>query len=845
MGSFAALFDGSADEEYRNFGHYQGDWSRKYGNSEWYGVPAFSRQKEESSPPYRKPETMWPSGGPSKDGGAGSDIGPFGRPPEMGVHYGRIGDDDGHKRERSRVSFHPERDRRSNPRSRSEVPHQRRRSDHEMGGTDSERYIGAFPRAPIGNPGLPYGGNAHPKFSYGNLHYGSRGPERQDERDRQVFLHREIPKRPEFRFPLQDVDFRLNSSEYDKRNFKEQSQTQTYHPLGGFAQADNSGVRAQEQPRGDTQSRQYSQFHGPPLSGEKWWPTPPKTHASLFQGNDPQREAMPRFPQRDESQRGRSTSRGDGSKKYARSSTRRKDDYPSRKRDHRKRGERKRSELRSWRKEIDFNTTSTDSSRQSDSSSRDNGKHSRHEKRLGFYQTRGPPEGQGNENQGGLNNSIQERWNNRNQGRWNDGNQGGWNNEYQGRKTRSQERWDSNNMNGRSEGNQGAWNNYNQGGNQGGWNNSYQGPPNNSGPGAQGNPNQGGWDHNNQNRHQGRWNNGIPQPQNNNSIGWNNGYQGPLNHSGPGAWSNGKQNHKQGGWDNCNQGPLNRSNLGKWNDSIQGRWTGHGQNERDNDNQGGVDSGNGGEGGRWVDPQAQNDHHSKDGGSDGDSKKNASHRCSNHSGNSNVSNAGSSRSKRTQRTSKSHDTARSQGSRATQRKGKSDHQNPNDEQWKANNGSQLGDNNNFNDQSYENNQWENDNAGASVEHPSAQLQDPPELSIKPYWSTWRDVNKDNPADTDSAKKRSRGELVYIAPEEPLHMIPQKTAQEKQVEHQVKAGRGAAYSHRVGRPEYLDTMEAPYAVFSFKYRSKGRSSPAILSDFSRDLGQILTYYVRNA
>ena len=40
-------------------------------------------------------------------------------------------------------------------------------------------------------------------------------------------------------------------------------------------------------------------------------------------------------------------------------------------------------------------------------------------------------------------------------------------------------------------------------------------------------------------------------------------------------------------------------------------------------------------------------------------------------------------------------------------------------------------------------------------------------------------------------------------------------------HQVKAGRGAMYQHTLGRPEYLDSMEKPYAVFVFKYRSKGK------------------------
>ncbi|CBX95294.1 hypothetical protein IAQ61_004115 [Plenodomus lingam] len=60
---------------------------------------------------------------------------------------------------------------------------------------------------------------------------------------------------------------------------------------------------------------------------------------------------------------------------------------------------------------------------------------------------------------------------------------------------------------------------------------------------------------------------------------------------------------------------------------------------------------------------------------------------------------------------------------------------------------------------------------------------------------------------------------YIAPEEPLLKIPKEFASEKGIEHQVRAGKGIQYGHVVGRPEYLDTLDKPYAVFRFKYRSR--------------------------
>lgn len=95
-----------------------------------------------------------------------------------------------------------------------------------------------------------------------------------------------------------------------------------------------------------------------------------------------------------------------------------------------------------------------------------------------------------------------------------------------------------------------------------------------------------------------------------------------------------------------------------------------------------------------------------------------------------------------------------------------------------------------------------------------------EPHIKPYWSNWsaKSAAKKELADCNIGKRRS--ELVYIAPEEPLYTVSENTREEKKVEHQVRAGKGAHYQHPTRKPIYLDTMEKPYAVFRFKYRSKG-------------------------
>ncbi|KAJ4287297.1 hypothetical protein N0V90_012695 [Kalmusia sp. IMI 367209] len=54
--------------------------------------------------------------------------------------------------------------------------------------------------------------------------------------------------------------------------------------------------------------------------------------------------------------------------------------------------------------------------------------------------------------------------------------------------------------------------------------------------------------------------------------------------------------------------------------------------------------------------------------------------------------------------------------------------------------------------------------------------------------------------------------------EPLPKISKEDAARKGLEHQVRAGKGMRYGHAIGRPEYLDSLERPYAVFRFKYRS---------------------------
>lgn len=67
---------------------------------------------------------------------------------------------------------------------------------------------------------------------------------------------------------------------------------------------------------------------------------------------------------------------------------------------------------------------------------------------------------------------------------------------------------------------------------------------------------------------------------------------------------------------------------------------------------------------------------------------------------------------------------------------------------------------------------------------------------------------------------SAGQRIQAdAGEEPPYDVPA----DMPTTHQVKPGEGYLYVHKRRSPEYLDTLEEPYARFVFKYRTKGESS----------------------
>lgn len=83
--------------------------------------------------------------------------------------------------------------------------------------------------------------------------------------------------------------------------------------------------------------------------------------------------------------------------------------------------------------------------------------------------------------------------------------------------------------------------------------------------------------------------------------------------------------------------------------------------------------------------------------------------------------------------------------------------------------------------------------------------------IKPYWAQW------DQAQQEVQKPKVRARDAYEFPAPPTVIAP--TEKPSSVSYGVQPGRGAKYTHDTYRPEYLDTMEKPYAIFTFKYRSK--------------------------
>ena len=91
--------------------------------------------------------------------------------------------------------------------------------------------------------------------------------------------------------------------------------------------------------------------------------------------------------------------------------------------------------------------------------------------------------------------------------------------------------------------------------------------------------------------------------------------------------------------------------------------------------------------------------------------------------------------------------------------------------------------------------------------------------------------KSQAAPVKGQKSSEKGRYTISA--EPLFRIPQGVVDRTQASHQVQAGRGSVYEHSTGRPKYLDRISKPYAVFTFKYRSRGKQTKQSSSGLTRE------------
>ncbi|KAL1960740.1 hypothetical protein VTO42DRAFT_6570 [Malbranchea cinnamomea] len=74
----------------------------------------------------------------------------------------------------------------------------------------------------------------------------------------------------------------------------------------------------------------------------------------------------------------------------------------------------------------------------------------------------------------------------------------------------------------------------------------------------------------------------------------------------------------------------------------------------------------------------------------------------------------------------------------------------------------------------------------------------------------------------------------VPDEPPLYTVPEPIARERSLTHQVQVGSPLPYVHRVRTPQYLDTIEDPYAKFVFKYRRKDVIEKMFKVTVERDL-----------
>lgn len=116
--------------------------------------------------------------------------------------------------------------------------------------------------------------------------------------------------------------------------------------------------------------------------------------------------------------------------------------------------------------------------------------------------------------------------------------------------------------------------------------------------------------------------------------------------------------------------------------------------------------------------------------------------------------------------------------------------------------------------------------------PSSTSSADPYANVQSYFKDWRG---NVPNSTKKPHLHHQPREPYAYPAGPTPHLPADQVGDRS--HGMQPGKGADYTHKTYRPQYLDTMEQPYAVFVFKYRSAEKLEEILGIDIKRDLAII--------
>jgi hypothetical protein len=150
------------------------------------------------------------------------------------------------------------------------------------------------------------------------------------------------------------------------------------------------------------------------------------------------------------------------------------------------------------------------------------------------------------------------------------------------------------------------------------------------------------------------------------------------------------------------------------------------------------------------------------------------------------------------------------------------------------------DNNRDNNNNNGDNGWNSRQSGQNQDSTSEKSQDQKRSRAgsnikdeeKPYTRSYWHAQVPTDRSRDRANS-SRKRETFSMPEDPIYTISKDEAEARKLKHQVRGGRGTEKQNKLGaKPLYWDNLEAPYAVFRFKYRSKGKTMCGSASMFPR-------------